>query len=144
MNQGKGHKMLWLYFLFPWLELWSINFFLFPNISVNGSHVNAINNAGTNSHKKMVNAHKVASSWISTCSFLCYTMSSNAVWLYSSRKAFLSSCCGNREIPLCKMCLYSELFWSAFSRIWTEYGETRNISSYSVRMRKNADQTNSE
>ena len=24
---------------------------------------------------------------------------------------------------LCKNCLYSALFWSAFSRIWTEYGE---------------------
>ena len=24
---------------------------------------------------------------------------------------------------LCKKCPYSELFWSAFSRIWTEYGE---------------------
>ena len=30
---------------------------------------------------------------------------------------------------------YSELFWSAFSRIWTEYA---------VRMRENADQNNSD
>ena len=43
-----------------------------------------------------------------------------------------------------KMCLYSELFWSAFSRIWTEYGEIRSISPYSVRMPKNADQNNSK
>ena len=27
---------------------------------------------------------------------------------------------------------YSELFWSAFSRIWTEYGEIPRISPYSV------------
>ena len=37
-------------------------------------------------------------------------------------------------------CPYSALFLSAFSRIWTEYGEIR--SSYSVRMRKNVDQNN--
>ena len=31
----------------------------------------------------------------------------------------------------------SELFWSAFFRIRTEYGEIRSISPYSVRMREN-------
>ena len=38
-----------------------------------------------------------------------------------------------------KKCPYSELFWSAFSRIRTEYGEILwdiRISLYSVRMRK--------
>ena len=43
-----------------------------------------------------------------------------------------------------KKCLYSELFWSAFSRIQTEYGVERSISPYSVRMRENLDQNNSE
>ena len=43
-----------------------------------------------------------------------------------------------------KKCRYTELFWSAFSRIWTEYGEILRISPYSVRMRENADQNNSE
>ena len=43
-----------------------------------------------------------------------------------------------------KKCPYSELFWSAFSRIRTEYGEILPISPYSVRMRENADQNNSE
>ena len=38
-------------------------------------------------------------------------------------------------------CSYSELFWFAFSRIRTEYGEIRR---YSVRMRENADQNNSK
>ena len=47
-------------------------------------------------------------------------------------------------IPLRKKCPYSELFWSAFSRIRTEYGEIRRISPYSVRMRENADENNSE
>ena len=37
-----------------------------------------------------------------------------------------------------KKCPYSELFWSVFSRIRT------CISPYSVRMRENADQNNSE
>ena len=41
-------------------------------------------------------------------------------------------------------CPYSELFWSAFSRIRAEYGEILCISPYSIRMRENADQNNSE
>ena len=41
-------------------------------------------------------------------------------------------------------CLYLELFWSAFSRLWTEYGEVVRISPYSDRMRKNAGENNSE
>ena len=43
-----------------------------------------------------------------------------------------------------KMCPYSKLFWSAFSRILTEYGEIRSISPYSVRIRGNVAQNNSE
>ena len=35
-------------------------------------------------------------------------------------------------------CPYSEFFWPVFFRIWTEY------SPYSVRMRENTDQKNSE
>ena len=43
-----------------------------------------------------------------------------------------------------KNCLYSELFWSAFPRIRTEYEEIRSICPYSVQMRENADQNNYE
>ena len=43
-----------------------------------------------------------------------------------------------------KKCPYSELFWSAFSRSRTKYGEIQSISSYSVRMWENAVQNNSE
>ena len=43
-----------------------------------------------------------------------------------------------------KKCPYSELLWSAFSRIQTEYGEIRSISPYSVRMREIGDPNNSE
>ena len=48
------------------------------------------------------------------------------------------------EISIFEKCPYSKLFWSAFSRIWTEYGEIRSISPYSVRMRKNGDHNNSK
>ena len=41
-------------------------------------------------------------------------------------------------------CLYSEFFWSVFSRIQTEYGEVLRICPYSVRMQENTDQKNSE
>ena len=50
----------------------------------------------------------------------------------------------HKRYPLSKKCPYSELFWSAFSRIWTEYGDIRSISLYSVQMGENADQNNSE
>ena len=43
-----------------------------------------------------------------------------------------------------KKCPYAELFWSIFSHIWAEYGETRSISQYSVRMQENVDQNSSE
>ena len=41
------------------------------------------------------------------------------------------------------MCLFSELFWSVCSRIWNEYGESC-ITLYSVQMRENTDQNNSQ
>ena len=43
-----------------------------------------------------------------------------------------------------KKCPYSELFWSAFSGIQTEYVEIQSISQYSVQIWENADQNNSE
>ena len=43
---------------------------------------------------------------------------------------------------MCEKCPYSELFWSVFSCIWTEYGKILHISLYSVRMRKNTDHNN--
>ena len=52
--------------------------------------------------------------------------------------------CLTEKLSLCEKCPYSELFWSAFSRIWTEYGEILRISPYSVRMLKNVDQNNYE
>ena len=41
-------------------------------------------------------------------------------------------------------CPYSELFWSAFSRLRTEYRDIRSIFQNSAQMRENADQNNSE
>ena len=54
----------------------------------------------------------------------------------------LSEIFGN--MILREKCPCLELFWSVFSRIQTEYGEIRNISPYSVQMRENTDQNNSE
>ena len=48
------------------------------------------------------------------------------------------------EHPLREKCSYLELFWSALSRIRTEYGEILRICSYSLRMRENTDQNNSK
>ena len=42
-----------------------------------------------------------------------------------------------------KKCWYSELFWSIFSRIRTEYGGLLHISPYSIQMQENMDQKNS-
>ena len=60
-------------------------------------------------------------------------------------------CCPNPKgirlitrLPPREKCPYSELFWSVFSRIRTEYGEILRMSPYSVRMRENTDQNNSE
>ena len=50
----------------------------------------------------------------------------------------------NVQESLRKKCSYLELFWSAFPRSRTKYREIQIISSYSVRMRKNARQNNSE
>ena len=50
----------------------------------------------------------------------------------------------DHECSLRKKCPYSELFWSAFSIIRTEYGEILCISPYSVRLRENAEQINSK
>ena len=41
-------------------------------------------------------------------------------------------------------CPYSELIWSTFPCIRTEYEETLRLSPYSVRIRENADQNNSK
>ena len=48
------------------------------------------------------------------------------------------------KVTLPEKCPYSDLLWPAFSCIRTEYGEILRISPYSVRMRENADQNNSE
>ena len=50
----------------------------------------------------------------------------------------------SKTTELRKKCPYLEFFWPTFSRIWNEYGEIRSISSYSVQMRENTDQKNSE
>ena len=57
-----------------------------------------------------------------------------------SKKYFVRISC----IALRKKCPYSEFLLSVFSRIQTEYGEIRSISTYLVQMWENKDQKNSE
>ena len=45
---------------------------------------------------------------------------------------------------LCEKYPFTELGWSAFSRIRTEYGDILRISPYLVQMPENTDQNNSE
>ena len=53
-------------------------------------------------------------------------------------------CFSVQFIALHGKCPYSELFWPVFSRIRTEYGEMLRTCPYSVRMRENKVQNNSE
>ena len=48
------------------------------------------------------------------------------------------------QATLRKKCPYSELLWSAFSLIRTEYEEILRASPYSAQRLENADQSNSE
>ena len=48
------------------------------------------------------------------------------------------------KCTLRKTCPYLELFWSLFYLIQIEYEEIFRISPYSVRMKENADQNNSD
>ena len=67
---------------------------------------------------------------------ICFT---HFTWLWLVRYKQLSR--NVSEInSLGERCLYSEFFWSVFSRIWTEYGEISSISPYWARMRENTDQ----
>ena len=58
--------------------------------------------------------------------------------------SFLMTYCWLWKCTLRKKCSYSELFWSAFFRIRTKYGEILRVSPYSVQMWENGDQNNSE
>ena len=50
----------------------------------------------------------------------------------------------SEQLVLREKCPCSEFFWSAFSRIRTEYGEIQSNYPCSVRMWENRDQENSE
>ena len=69
--------------------------------------------------------------------------------LSSSFSSWLNSITDSNEcdtlslFTLREKCPCLELFLSAFSRIWTEYREIRNISRYLVQMQQNVDQDNS-
>ena len=48
------------------------------------------------------------------------------------REEFIAFLLLERTTALRKKCPYSELFSLVFSRIWTEYGEMRSVSSYFI------------
>ena len=50
----------------------------------------------------------------------------------------------NKNLSLREKCPYSEFFCSVYSSIRTEYREIQSVSPYSVQMRENMDQKNSE
>ena len=62
--------------------------------------------------------------------FFFFFLKKNAIW---QKKSCMRHCVESVQIPTS--------FGSIFSRIWTECGKIRSISSYSVRMRKNTDQS---
>ena len=63
---------------------------------------------------------------------------------FSSKEVLLEISQYLHENTLRKVCPYSELFWSVFSRIPTDYGRIRRIFPHLVRMWENTDQNNSE
>ena len=75
-----------------------------------------------------------------------FFISNQCIYLKSCNVMMSISTHGRKHfwISLRKKCPYSVLFWSAFFHIWTEYGEIQSISPYSVQMRWDADQYNSE
>ena len=79
---------------------------------------------------------QITSNWISALESSC-CRSLVTIVLIPLIYRFLS-------MSLREKCLYSEFFWSVCSRIWTEYGEIRSITPYSVQMRENTDQKNSK
>ena len=92
-----------------------------------------------------------------TCTYIVYSIAMHTEMkaLYYRTKSKIYFYCFYRNFSLLWFFLimphcvksarpYSELFWSAFSRIRTEYREISSISPYSLRMRENADQHNSE
>ena len=84
----------------------------------------------------------------STISFLglweVFTSTMNNFFVACSPLIYLIFRIQQQSLSLRKKYPYSELFWSAFSPIRTEYGEILRISPYSVRMWENADQNDSK
>ena len=60
------------------------------------------------------------------------------------QQSFCTKVSKHYTIALREKCPYSELFWSVFSRILTEYGEIQSISPDLVQMRENMRQNNSK
>ena len=86
-----------------------------------------------------------------TCSQKCFFFSITSIVQvrYISRRlfaldVFVAINVSLRRLTLREKCPYSVLFWSVFSHIRTKHEEILRISPYSVRIRENTDQNNSE
>ena len=99
--------------------------------------------AGQNSQKKMVKKETLKLAF--SCEFC--KISKNAFFTEHVRVTAFDNVCGVFRtlantcdtLHCVKKFLYSEFFWSVFSRIWTDDGMIRSISTYSVRIRENPD-----
>ena len=78
-----------------------------------------------------------------SCS-LIHSLLPNGHTYFKNLAVFTPQVCLAVFQPLREKCPYSEFFWSAFSRVRTEYEGIRSICPYSVRMLENTDQKNSE
>ena len=67
----------------------------------------------------------------------------NQFW-FKSTMCFAKSSQTLSRLTLHEKCLYSDFFWSAFSRIRIEHGDLLCKFSYLDRIRENTDQKNSE
>ena len=76
------------------------------------------------------------SSWSGNEKYFCFLFKSSRALLsnHTEFNRFLKrnflTCYSCSYYTLCKKCQYMELFWSAFSCIWTEYGKIWIISPY--------------
>ena len=57
---------------------------------------------------------------------------------------FLEDQTNPKQMSLHEKCLCSEFFWSLFSGFWIEYGKMLPTYPYSIQMRENTDQKNSD
>ena len=123
--------LCWSKYIFMTVDTWFYNLFIFTRFSNSGFYI---------TWKK----YPVIQQCVNFLAIVFNPVNEDLCRVYWKKSKHYQCCCLVGRSSLHEKCPYSELFWSAFSRIRTEYGEIRSISLYSVRMRENADQNSSE